>query len=404
MNDEFKQMVIDALRRGDELPREWARELFPPEKLEYELVYHGKEREEDIIANTMALPLQPVSTFGKNGAGWHNMLIFGDNLQAMKALLSNPLVNRMVNLIYIDPPFATKQDFEGPQDQKAYQDKIVGAQFLEFLRKRLVLLREILADDGLIYVHLDQKKGHSIKLIMDEVFGESKFLNEVIWKYTKFQMRDMNRFTKNTDRLLLYSKTSHYDFYPITYKLDEPKRLLKKGWNKELGRIVNIKDENGRTQKITIHDEKVDDLWNIPYIGATAHERLDYPTQKPEKVLERVIRSATKEGDLVLDAFAGSGTTLAVAEKLGRRWIGIDCGKLAIYMIQKRMLNLKSAIGNNGKSLPPKSFTLYNAGLYDFSSLKQLRFAGLCRYGCYSRGGGAQHARSHRVACTGFIG
>lgn len=386
MNDQLRQMVIETLKRGESLPLEWARELFPAEKKEYELIYHGKEREQDILAETMAVPLQPISTFGKNG-NCHNMLIFGDNLQAMKTLLKNPKIKGQIKLIYIDPPFATRQEFRGSQEQKAYQDKITGAKFIEFLRKRLVFLRELLADNGLIYVHLDQKKSHYLKLILDEVFGESNFLNEIVWKYTKFQMREMTRFAKNTDRLLLYSKKSNYDFYPITYKLNEAKKLLKKGWDKDLGRIVNIKDENGKTQKITIYDEKIDDLWEIPYIGATAHERTDYPTQKPEKVLERVITSATKEGDLVLDVFAGSGTTCAVAEKLGRRWIAIDSGKLAIYTIQKRMLNLKTEIGNNGKPLKPKPFILYNAGLYDFSTLRKLpwqdwRFFALQLFGC----------------------
>ena len=116
MNEEFKKKVIDTLRRGEELPREWARELFPPSKREYELVYYDKEREEDIIANTMALPLQPVSTFGKNGEEWHNMLIFGDNLQAMKTLLQMKDEGKLTNsdgtngarLIYIDPPFSTR--------------------------------------------------------------------------------------------------------------------------------------------------------------------------------------------------------------------------------------------------------------------------------------------------------
>jgi site-specific DNA-methyltransferase (adenine-specific)/adenine-specific DNA-methyltransferase len=380
MTPEQRQELIRLLEQNEEISPEWARVLFPPEKREYELVYHGKDREEDIIADTLAVPLQPVRTFGKNGVDWHNMLIFGDNLQAMKTLLEMKKEGKLVNadgapgvsLIYIDPPFATKREFSGSKDQKAYQDKISGSEFLEFLRRRLVLLRELLSDDGLIYIHLDQKKSHAIKLLMDEIFGESNFLNEIIWKYTKFQMRDMTKFAKNTDRLLLYAKSSSYKFYPITYKLDEPKKLLMKGWDRDLGRIVNIKDNKGKTQKITIYDEKVDDLWEVPYIGATAHERLDYPTQKPEKILDWVIKSATKEGDVVLDAFAGSGTTLAVAEKFGRRWIGIDCGKLAIYTIQKRLLNLKCEIGNNGLKLETKPFALYNAGLYDFSKLKEL--------------------------------
>jgi site-specific DNA-methyltransferase (adenine-specific)/adenine-specific DNA-methyltransferase len=153
MTPEQKQELIRLLEAGEEISPEWARVLFPPEKREYELVYHGKEREEDIIADTLAVPLQPVRTFGKNGDDWHNMLIFGDNLQAMKTLLEIKKAGKLrnvdnthgVRLIYIDPPFATRQEFRGTEDQKAYQDKIVGAQFVESLRKRLVMMRDLLA-------------------------------------------------------------------------------------------------------------------------------------------------------------------------------------------------------------------------------------------------------------------
>lgn len=200
MEKDRQQRVYELLKRGlklvengDELPVEWAREFFPPERREHELIYHGKESEEKILADTMAVPLQPVSTFGKNGVNWHNMLIFGDNLQAMKTLLDIKRHGKLCNadgtngikLVYIDPPFATKRDFSGSQDQRAYQDKIAGAKFLEFIRKRLVFLRELMSDRGLIYVHLDQKKCHHIKLIMDEIFGESNFLNEIIMKEDK---------------------------------------------------------------------------------------------------------------------------------------------------------------------------------------------------------------------------
>ncbi|MCR4320701.1 MAG: DNA methyltransferase [Candidatus Brocadiaceae bacterium] len=199
---EQRQEIIRLLEKGEELSPEWARILFPPEKREYELVYHGKEREEDIIANTLAVPLQPVRTFGTNGSKvngeWHNMLIFGDNLQIMKSLLDMKKAGKLCNadgtpgvrLVYIDPPFATKQEFRGSQDQKAYQDKIAGARFLEFLRKRLVFLREMLSDDGSIYVHLDYKKSHYVKTLLDEIFGEQNFRNEIIVK----------RVTKNLQR------------------------------------------------------------------------------------------------------------------------------------------------------------------------------------------------------------
>jgi site-specific DNA-methyltransferase (adenine-specific)/adenine-specific DNA-methyltransferase len=150
MSPEQREELIRLLQSGEEISPEWARLLFPPEKREYELVYHGKEREEDIIANTLAVPLQLVRTFGKNGDDWHNMLIFGDNLQVMKTLLEMKKNGKLYNsdssigvrLIYIDPPFATKQEFRGTEDQKAYQDKIAGADFVEFLRKRLVFLRD----------------------------------------------------------------------------------------------------------------------------------------------------------------------------------------------------------------------------------------------------------------------
>lgn len=168
MTPEQREQIIHLLQKGEELSPEWARILFPPEKREYELVYHGKEREEDILANTLAVPLQPVRTFGRNGGDemdqWQNMLIFGDNLQVMKSLLELKKAGKLCNadgtpgvrLVNIDPPFATKQDFRGSEDQKAYQNKIAGAEFLEFLRRRLILIRQTLAEDGHIFVHAEQ--------------------------------------------------------------------------------------------------------------------------------------------------------------------------------------------------------------------------------------------------------
>jgi hypothetical protein len=189
MNDEQRQELIRRLQQGEELSPDWARILFPPEKREYELVYHGKEREGDIIANTLAVPLQKVRTFGGTGDGWHNKLIFGDNLQVMKSLLADKRAGRLHNadgtdgirLVYIDPPFATKRDFTGSQDARAYQDKIAGAEFIEFLRRRLLLIRELLAPNGSLYVQLDSRRVHYIKVVLDELFGEGAFLCEVVW-------------------------------------------------------------------------------------------------------------------------------------------------------------------------------------------------------------------------------
>jgi len=391
--DEFRQRVIELLRRGEPLPQEWARELFPPERREYELLYYGKEREEDILANTMGVPLQPVRTFGQNGVTHQNMLVFGDNLQVMKTLLrmkedgqlANADGSRGARLIYIDPPFATKQEFRGSQDQKAYQDRVSGARFVEFLRKRLVFLRELLSDDGTLYVHLDWKKVHYAKIVLDEIFGENRFRNNIAWHYYNRLPSGGNVFESKHDTLLVYTKSSGWLFKPQYEKRD--KMFKKKKQVKIGGKSMNARDENGDIVYLDLETRKVDDVWRLPLLVRTAEEYTGYPTQKTEALLERIIDTASQVGDLVLDCFAGSGTACAVAEKMGRRWVGIDCGKLSVYTIQKRMLSLKQSIGNKGKPLKPKPFTLYNAGLYDFSRLRQLpwedwRFFALQLFGC----------------------
>lgn len=390
MDKKRQQKIYELLKRGlklaetgEELPAEWARELFPPERREYELVYNGKETEEQILANTMAVPFQPVSTFGQNGVDWHNQLIFGDNLQALKTLLKMKENGELVNaggtpgvrLIYIDPPFATKKEFRGSQDQKAYQDKIAGAEFLEFLRKRLVLLKELLSNDGSIYVHLDWKKEHYVKVLMDEIFGERNFQNEIVIHYTAVGLKALSKkFHQNTESVFYYTKTKgNHIWNPVYEEIEDSSKYRtasKHVWNAERGKAERSRDKNGNIIYFEVSKNKADNFIELPALRGD--QKLDYPTQKHEKLLERVIKASSNEGDIVLDAFVGSGTTCAVAEKLKRRWIAIDCGKLAIYTIQKRMLNLRKIIGNTGEPLAGKPFTLYNAGLYDFETLRQL--------------------------------
>ena len=431
MIPEQRQELIRLLEQGEELSPEWAHILFPPEKREYELVYYGKEREEDILANTLAVPLQPVRTFGKNGDDWHNMLIFGDNLQVMKSLLEMKKAGKLCNadgtpgarVIYIDPPFATKRDFTVNENQKAYQDKIAGAAFLEFLRKRLVMMRELLSDDGTIYVHLDWRKCHYVKTLLDEIFGEGNFQNEIIWQRLSARS-DSHTYNHIHDVLYFYGKTSCFKFnaqyseYSQSYikkfyRYHDPDgrifslgdltaRGLRNGesgkpWRdvdpSKLGNHWKVKistldelDEQGKiywppTGKVPRLKQYLDErsgrplqsIWSdISPVQFSSSENAHYPTQKPEALLDRIVKTSSDAGDLVLDAFAGAGTTLAVAEKLDRRWIGIDCGKLAIYTIQKRLLNMRREIGNKGPVLNLQPFTLYNAGLYDFSKLKEL--------------------------------
>ncbi|MDO8369879.1 MAG: site-specific DNA-methyltransferase [Candidatus Nitrotoga sp.] len=398
MTPEQRKRLIEILLSGSDVAPEWTRIMFPSEKREYELVYHGKDREEDIIANTLAVPLQPVRTFNKNGVEWHNKLIFGDNLQAMKTLLEMKRRGELCNadgtpgvrMIYIDPPFATQREFSGSQEQKAYQDRVAGSQFIEFIRKRLVFLRELLSDDGSLYVHLDWKKSHYIKILLDEIFREVGFQNEVVWHYSGWNKHLKSNFNRRWESIFYYSKnqTPLFNSYALPW---ESKEAYVKARKQEVhkdrdGKEYVLSDAgNGQRVKRYLHEalemgRPIDDVWDIDKINNSSNEHTGYPTQKPEALLDRIINASSRKGDLVLDAFAGSGTTCVVAEKLGRRWIGIDCGKFSIYTIQKRLLNLKSHIGNKGASLKTKPFTLYNAGLYDFARLKDLPWADWRRF------------------------
>jgi len=362
---------------------------------EYRLVYDGKLKREEVLAQTPAAPWQLVRSFCSerpHNNGWRNLLVWGDNLLALRELLADQQgPNRFgtrdkIKLIYIDPPFATRQDFMKDKE-KAYRDKVLGAQFIEFLRRRLILLRELLADNGSIFVHLDWKKGHYLKAVLDEVFGEENFVTEVIWRRTTAHFT-AERFAFVHDSIFQYSRSGDFiyrkppvrhsmEYLAAKYKYEEPDgrryRLSDasgagqgeprvfhgrkisppsgRHWpsqeyiNEHLAEYVL--GEDGMPQKKSfLKGATIGSVWDdISPINSQAEERLNYPTQKPEELLERLIYSSSNENDIVLDCFAGSGTTAAVAEKLGRRWIAMDCGKLAICTLQKRLFSLSTIIG-----------------------------------------------------------
>lgn len=346
---ELLAQAQEEVMNGNEVSTEFARVLFPPARKEYELTYYGKEGEQSIISQTFAVPLQENRRFGESTeSDWLNKIIFGDNLQVLKTLvemkrrgeLKNADGTDGVRLVYIDPPFATKQDFSN-KDSKAYSDKLAGAEFLEWLRKRLILLREVLADDGSIYVHLDWHKAHYVKVLMDEIFGEGNFRNEIVWHYNKFAGKTTG-FPLNHDTLYLYTKNKNPIFNKIRIPVEQKRQQTARVWDSKLKKAVQQRDEDGNLIYYEQTDKAVDDTWlDIPLINPMAKERreVNYPTQKPEKLLERVIKVSSNEGDIVLDCFGGSGTTAAVAERLGRKWITVDAGKLSIYTIQKRILS-----------------------------------------------------------------
>src|SRR5260221_12117352 len=233
--DAEKKKLVDLILKGKPLPPIYKTRLFAQgdgsfiqATKEYRLIYEGKGRREDIIAGTPEAPFQLVRQFNEDNAfpdGWRNMLIYGDNLMALKEVYVDQLgpnrygTRQRIKLIYIDPPFATKKDFMKDKE-KAYRDKVIGAEFIEFLRKRLILLREILADDGSIYVHLDTKKGHYLKAVLDEVFDETNFRNEIIWKRQSAH-NDAGKCGAIHDTILFYTKGAQWIWNDVRMPVSE---------------------------------------------------------------------------------------------------------------------------------------------------------------------------------------
>lgn len=400
LDKELKQKIIKLIKEGKSIPVSFKNILFPPDEKpkEIELIYGIKERKEDILAETWAVPFQTAKRFGDvREGGWHSMLIFGDNLQALKFMLHNSEMQESIKkaggikLIYIDPPFGTGKLYDAA-GVPAYSAALQGAAFVEFLRKRLIFLKGLLADDGSIYVRIDYHFGHYIKVVMDEIFRKDNFQNHIIIRRSQFLPKTGGRrFEEEVEYLLFYTKTSNY-IHNTLYKEREPKwvdlgtrpsskeknkSLVLKGikffprkyrrWaysQKTVQELLikgRVKIENNKI-KILLDKASLRTNWtDIPGYS----QKWNFPTENSEQLLERVIKSSSNPGDIVLDAFAGSGTTGAVAEKLGRKWIMVDSSKLAIYTMIKRMFNLKQEIGNKGNRLKPKPFVLYNAGLYE---------------------------------------
>jgi len=414
IDTELKEKLLELIEQDKPIPATYKNLLFPPEEQsqEIEIIYGCKERKEDILADTMSVPFQVVKQFGKSKEGqWENKLIFGDNLQALKFMLKDPEIKGRVKLIYIDPPFGTG-DLYDASGVPAYSAALQGAAFVEFLRKRLILLKELLDYDGSIYVRIDYHFGHYVKAILDEVFDKNNFRNEIVINRFRKRTFESNVFDVGTDSIFFYTKGGSYGLKKITkprtcsfcgnqiepewrgmsspgIRRPPERKILGKIMLPPKGRHWTFKQERIKSmeaegkirinKKVSYTDIEGNRVQGLPEYLQTDTIVVDsnwtdlkgyvfgskYPTENPEELLERVIDASSEEGGLVLDCFAGSGTTGAVAEKLGRRWIMVDSSKLAIYTMIKRMFNLKEKIGNKGKRLKAKPFVLYNAGLYE---------------------------------------
>ncbi|MGN0659285.1 MAG: DNA methyltransferase [Emergencia sp.] len=264
-----------------------------------------------------------------------NMLIHGDNKAVMKTLLDDYGMKGKLQMIYIDPPFFSRADYDavlkaGDENIRhlAYGDKWEKglSAYLRMLTSRLLLMRDLLSDTGLIWLHLDWHAVHYAKIIMDEIFGEKNFVNEIVWTY-KSGGTSKKHFARKHDTILVYSKTGKYDFYP----------QQEKSYNRQFKpyRFKGVREYRDDLGWYTMVNMK--DVWNIDMVGRTSAERTGYATQKPEQLIERILASCTREGDLCADFFCGSGTLPAVAGAMGRRFIACDSGSLAVESTLSRL-------------------------------------------------------------------
>ena len=319
--------------------------------------------------NELVLPSKDISglyrgqipRYALNGE-WMNRLIYGENLLTMQALLVGdeatglPSLRGKVDLIYIDPPFDSKADYRTKislpgmdieqkptvMEQFAYSDTWSAGtvSYLKMMYPRLLLMRELLSEKGSIYVHIDWHVGAYMKVIMDDIFGKEFFRNEIIWWYKRWSAASKN-YQRMHDTILYYSKNRAYTFNIQYQPYSQPNTIEDTVRGIVDGKLVRLKDAMGNYIKRDTINKGVPchDVFEIQHIQPTSKERLGYATQKPEALLERIIKASSNEGDLVCDFFGGSGTTAAVAERLGRRWITCDIGKPASLIMRKRFID-----------------------------------------------------------------
>ena len=310
------------------------------------------------------------ATRGQEAESWRNKLIWGENKYIMASLLDQGFAGK-INLIYIDPPFATGADFSikmkvGDEkwtkeasviEEKAYRDTWGKGldSYLQMMYDRLVLMRELLADNGSIYLHLDWHVGHYMKLMLDEIFGKDNLRNEIIWRYRRWPTKS-RLFQRMHDTILWYTKSITQD-YPWTQLYEELSESSKRQWKGK--KRVDVTSERGTRYSETLEEESpgvpMSDVWEIAQITAPYSEYRGFPTQKPEKLLERIVKASSDDGDLIADFFCGSGTTGAVAEKLRRRWIMADLSRFAIQVTRKRLLDIPDC----------KPFEILDLGKYE---------------------------------------
>lgn len=410
LTEQEQQEIIRYIESDKPLPDKYRFLLFE-DKREVELVWNGKTNE----VSNIVLPFQVIEQVdeprkekdvsfqktlfdiddrGRQLKGWTNKLIWGDNKLILSSLKNGPLRDEIeaqggIKLIYIDPPFDVGADFsmnveiggdtftKKPNilEEIAYRDTWgKGADsFIAMIYERLVLMRDLLAEDGSIYVHCDWRVNGYLRLIMDEIFGKNTFNNMIVWNYSGWNKKLASSFERRYDTILFYSK-SNSPIFNSFFKPWESKEAYVKARKQKVrtdddGREYVLSDAGGGNRIKRYLDEVmregvvVDDVWDLDKINNSSKEIIGYPTQKPIALLERIIKASSNEDDLVADFFCGSGTTLAVAEKIGRKWIGSDLGKFGIHTTRKRMIGVQRQLKSDGRDY--RAFEILNLGKYE---------------------------------------
>jgi adenine-specific DNA-methyltransferase len=425
LNDTDKNRIIELIKAGEKLPKEYIYKLFADEEDVF-LFWNG--RKEDVT--NVALPFHSIEhideprketsqtlelfdTRGRQLKGWTNKLIWGDNKLILSSLANGPIRDEIekeggIKLIYIDPPFAVGADFGfeieigGEKAEKkqsiieeiAYRDtwgKGISS-YLSMMYERLKLMHNLLTDDGTIYVHIDGRVNSYIRILLNDIFGNDNYFNEIVWQRSTTvgsSKAIANKFPTLCDFILCYTKNNGKNIFNKQYTppSEEYKARFKDKdnygyyyWNtlatysqetydrlEKEGKVRWTEGAKYPQYKTYLHELKgnvLSNVWtDINMLNPMAEERVDYPTQKPEALLERIIRTSSNEGDLIADFFCGSGTTAAVAEKLGRKWITTDLGRFSIHTARKRLIGVQRELQKNGKDF--RAFEILNLGKYE---------------------------------------
>ena len=392
LSDTEKTRIIELIKAGEKLPKEYIYKLFADEEDVF-LFWNG--RKEDVT--NVVLPFHSIEhideprketsqtlelfdTRGRQLKGWTNKLIWGDNKLILSSLANGPIRDEIekeggLKLIYIDPPFAVGADFGfeieigGEKAEKrqsiieeiAYRDtwgKGISS-YLSMLYERLKLMHSLLAVDGSIYLHCDWRVSYYLRFLLDDVFNVNNFINEIAWCTTGASRVEKN-YPRKHDTILYYSKTDKYTFNKDDIRIPYAEGSLDRA-NRN---VIGTGGMNFESIELNENGKVPEDFWlDIQRAARYPGENVGYPTQKSEKLLERIIKASSNEGDLVADFFCGSGTTAAVAEKLGRKWIAADLGRFAIHTTRKRLIGVQRELQKNGKDF--RAFEILNLGKYE---------------------------------------